>query len=105
MTFTQDGVFDCWLYGHKDVSPASGVEGSCYVLRGSPQEKIFSLSEETEDENEDVTEDTDSLGELKFWRAEGGEGVCRGEGWQRGRKWPKVRGRVDGPETCARCDC
>ena len=67
----------------------------------------MSLSEETEeDENEEEeAEDTKTLGELKFWRAEGGEGVCRGEGWQRGQTWPKVKGLVDAPETCARCDC
>ena len=35
--------FTCFLYGHKDVEPASGVKGHCYTYKGQLISKDFPL--------------------------------------------------------------
>lgn len=55
------GKFDCLLYGHKGVVPASGISklpAKCYVLKGSPLSKLL-------DEEDIVTTEGSTLDELE----------------------------------------
>ena len=90
-------VFDCWLYGHKAVLPASGVEGNCYVVKGSLLEKMMSEEsyvdeEEVDDTIDDDDDDDISDADVKYTKV--GFGMCRGDKWSR-RKWPKFKGFKD----------
>jgi len=93
-----DNTFDCALYGHKKVSPASGVPGNCYILSekegvvpGGLNTVVETLEEE-EDEEENVVD-----GDVDYYQL--GKGRCRGPGWTF-KKWPVIRGKL-GPQECA----
>merc|ERR1712106_852530 len=76
-----DGVEECAIYGHKKVTPASGVSGDCYVLGKS--DDVAQAEEEPEEEEVDdgVTHKFKHLG----------HGMCRGAKWT-DKKWPVLRG-------------
>ena len=95
----QEGkVFTCLLFNHKDVSPASALDGACYAssnaasASGEPEEK------ETEEGEEDVIIDLDGDNDVALL----GKGGCRGVGWQE-NGWPKVKGFVSLDECGSLC--
>merc|ERR1711915_151652 len=49
-----DNTYDCALYGHAKVSPASGVPGTCYVLSDKPGVLPNDFGLAAEEEKEDV---------------------------------------------------
>ena len=57
-----DKTFDCVLYGHKKVAPASGVPGTCYVLSDKPGKLPGGLSQEQEEEDDDNEEELEITG-------------------------------------------
>ena len=72
--------YNCFLFGHKDVSPASGLSGTCYKMTG----KI--APETAGDEDAYDTAGTDGLVKM-------GDGACRGSGWQgTNQHWPNEIG-------------
>jgi len=84
---------ECALYGHKQVAPASGVPGDCYLL---------GKGEQVKQEEEEEEEETDDGVTHKFVHL--GHGMCRGAKWT-DRRWPVVRGLKtlqDCANSCAR---
>ena len=66
--------YQCYLFGHRDVRPASGLKGECFK----------------------VTTASARGGPVLI-----GPGACRGPGWQDGNQWPMVMGKdVKGTEGC-----
>ena len=56
----QKDKFDCLLYGHKGVVPATGVSklpAKCYVLKGSPLSKLLDEEDIVATDGESVTLD------------------------------------------------
>jgi hypothetical protein len=91
-----DNTFDCALYGHVKVSPASGVPGTCYVLSDKPGVVPGDLgSSAAEEEEED--EELEITGPVHM--ALLGKGRCRGPGWTF-TKWPVLTGFLS-PRQCA----
>merc|ERR1712106_316041 len=96
-----DNTFDCVLYGHVKVSPASGVPGTCYALSDKPgvvPDNIEVAIQEEEEEEEEL----DVKGPVHM--ALLGKGRCRGPGWTF-KKWPVVKGLLSArqcAEACAR---
>ena len=82
--------FDCFLFGHKDIVPASSqsMAGACYAIGSSTVSAVHEDEEaaDVEDEDEDVI---DIEGDVDI--ALLGKGGCRGGGWQ-SKEWPKVKG-------------
>merc|ERR1712227_1032888 len=76
----QENINECALYGHKKVSPASGVPGECFQL-GEADEVII-------EENIDIPEIDDGV---KHKHKHLGYGMCRGAKWT-DRIWPLMRG-------------
>ena len=81
--------FNCLLFGHKDIVPASSQSmiGACYKLG-----KLEYVSEDDYEEEEDEDDDDsviDIEGDVDINLL--GKGGCRGGGWQ-SKDWPKVRG-------------
>ena len=93
-----DNSFDCALYGHAKVVPASGVPGNCYIL--SEKEGVVPGGLNTVVAPEDEEENDEEL-ELKgpVHMALLGKGRCRGPGWTF-KKWPILRGFL-APRQCA----
>ncbi len=75
---------ECLLYGHKDIVPASNLDGHCYVV-SFPTDK-----NDTNTKKKDELKPSDLIGNIKVKLL--GHGACRGQGWQGGR-WPLVMGR------------
>ena len=92
-----DKTFDCVLYGHKKVAPASGVPGTCYVLSDKPGKLPEGLSQEEEEEDDENEEELEITGPVHM--ALLGKGRCRGNGWTR-KRWPKIEGFL-APRQCA----
>jgi len=96
-----DNTYDCVLYGHVKVSPASGVPGTCYALSDKPgvvPDNIEVAIQEEEEEEEEL----DVKGPVHM--ALLGKGRCRGPGWTF-KKWPVVKGLLSArqcAEACAR---
>ena len=93
----QDNSFDCVLYGHSKVVPASGVPGNCYVLsekEGVVPGGLNTVVAPEEDENE---EENVVTGDVEFHQV--GKGRCRGKGWTF-KKWPFIKGNKT-PKDCA----
>merc|ERR1719334_143718 len=91
-----DNTFDCALYGHKKVSPASGVPGNCYVL--SETEGVLPGEEVEEEEEEEDEVDDGKTHDFTYI----GHGMCRGANWQ-DKKWPKVMGLKSLQECANSC--
>ena len=93
----EDKSFDCVLYGHSKVVPASGVPGNCYVLsekEGVVPGGLNTVVAPEEDENE---EENVVTGDVEFHQV--GKGRCRGKGWTF-KKWPFIKGNKT-PKDCA----
>merc|ERR1719193_2555180 len=98
----EDNTFDCALYGHKKVQPASGVPGNCYVLSDKPGVLPDDIGAAADAEEEDDDEELELTGPVHM--AALGTGRCRGEGWAF-KKWPVLRGFTSAKgcaEACAR---
>ncbi|TRY73635.1 hypothetical protein TCAL_03348 [Tigriopus californicus] len=81
---TPDKEQVCFLFGHKDVKPASGLKGQCYKMISVNHDKYKLSKKKSRGDN------------LPPRKAEGvisllGKGACRGSGWQEGR-WPILKG-------------
>ena len=50
--------FSCFLYGHQDVEPASGLKGICYTYQGNTHTEDLA-NEEVLDELEDQEDESD----------------------------------------------
>merc|ERR1719310_2406259 len=94
-----DNTYDCALYGHAKVSPASGVPGTCYVLSDKPGvlPDDFGLAAEEEEEEE---EELELKGPVHM--ALLGKGRCRGPGWTF-KKWPVLKGYKSAQECAEAC--
>merc|ERR1711892_1388782 len=92
-----DNTFDCALYGHKKVAPASAVHGNCYILSDKEGVVPGGLSTAVEAEDEEDEEENEVSGDVDFHQV--GKGRCRGSGWT-DKKWPVIRGHI-GPQDCA----
>jgi len=95
----KDNTYDCALYGHVKVAPASGVPGICYVLSDKPgalpdQLGANAIIDEEEEEDE---EEIELKGPVHM--ALLGKGRCRGKGWTH-KKWPVLKGFTS-PRQCA----
>ena len=53
--------FNCFLYGHKDVEPASAIKGHCYTYKGNPDTEELA-NEEHLDEIEDQEDEKANQG-------------------------------------------
>merc|ERR1711892_1592672 len=93
----EDNTFDCALYGHKKVAPASAVHGNCYILSDKEGVVPGGLSTVVEAEDEEEEEENEVSGDVDFHQV--GKGRCRGSGWTH-KKWPVIRGHL-GPQDCA----
>jgi len=93
----EDNTFDCALYGHKKVAPASAVHGNCYILSDKEGVVPGGLSTVVEAEDEEDEEENEVSGDVDFHQV--GKGRCRGSGWTH-KKWPVIRGHL-GPQDCA----
>ena len=83
-----DKTFDCTLYGHRKVEPASGVPGNCYVLsdkHGVVPGDVGAAAAEEETEVE-----LEVKGDVDFHML--GKGRCRGPGWT-SKKFPAIKGK------------
>lgn len=80
--------FNCLLFGHKKVVPASSqsLSGACYVLG---ENKLDDITGENEEELEEEELVIDIEGDVDISLL--GKGGCRGGGWQ-SKDWPKVKG-------------
>ena len=72
------------------------MEGSCYILKGSVLDQLMSEdpNDEKDDDESDDDEDKEESGIADVPFTKVGDGMCRGEGWQTGRRWPKHKGTV-----------
>ena len=89
---------NCFLYGHKDVQPASGLEGKCYKMT-----LVKTASGATHGLQLAPTEVR--VGDAAIARKLE-EGACRGYGWQAGM-WPVAAGvmtRKACAEVCIRTE-
>ena len=93
-----DNTFDCALYGHKKVAPASSVSGNCYIL--SEKEGIVPGGLSTVVESDEPEEENEVSGEVEFHSI--GAGRCRGPGWTF-KKWPVIKGPIDAKECAVAC--
>ena len=87
----QNNGFDCVLYGHKKIVPASGVPGNCYVT--ATEEGV--VPGHTPDEAEEQEEENVVSGEIEFHKL--GSGRCRGPSWSL-KKWPLIKGFINAKE-------
>ena len=55
----KNGKFDCLLYGHTGVRPASGVKGECYTLEDRLEDALGVEDDEDEEETEEEEEELD----------------------------------------------
>ena len=97
-----DKTFDCTLYGHKKVEPASGVPGNCYVLSDKPGIVPGDVGAASGEEEDDGDEEVEVKGPVHM--AHLGKGMCRGNGWTF-KKWPAVKGFLSAQgcaDACAR---
>ena len=92
-----DQTFDCALYGHPKVAPASGVPGTCYVLSDRPGAVPEHLGMGPVVEEEEDEEELELKGPVHM--ALLGKGRCRGNGWAH-KKWPVIKGFTS-PRQCA----
>jgi len=95
----ENGVFDCFLFGHKDVISVRGLGGHCKKLSDKPEAVSTSTVDADDDEDEEETE-------LKapVYMALLGKGRCRGQGWSF-KRWPTIKGSLTAQqcaEACAR---
>jgi len=91
-----DLTFDCTLYGHKKVAPASGVPGNCYVLSDKPGVVPGDVGAAAAAEEEKEVE-LEVKGDVDFHML--GKGRCRGPGWS-SKKFPAIKGNL-APKDCA----
>ena len=62
----QDGSVECALYGHKKVSPASGVPGNCYVLTEVEGVVPGGLNTQLNQQEEEEEEEVEVTGEVEY---------------------------------------
>ena len=94
----EDRTFECGLYGHKKIQPASGVPGNCYVLSEKPGVLPGEIGAAAiEEEEQEVEEEIPVTGDVDYHQL--GKGRCRGEGWA-SKKWPVIKGSLT-PKDCA----
>jgi len=93
----EDKTFECGLYGHKKVQPASGVPGNCYVLSDKPGAVPTALHSDVDVEEDDDEDEVEVTGDVDFHIL--GQGRCRGPGWTF-KKWPVLKGVLT-PKDCA----
>eukprot|EP00095_Tigriopus_kingsejongensis_P011320 maker-scaffold1444_size41037-snap-gene-0.7 protein:Tk11320 transcript:maker-scaffold1444_size41037-snap-gene-0.7-mRNA-1 annotation:"sarcalumenin isoform x2" len=78
----------CFLFGHRDVRPASGVKGHCYHMTSVNHEKFRTKGKKSKKKKRgDGAQPRNAKGVTNLL----GKGACRGSGWQ-DRGWPKLRG-------------
>merc|ERR1712106_831308 len=92
-----DNTFDCALYGHKKVEPASAVNGNCYILSEKEGVVPGGLSTVVDAEEDDEEEEEEITGPVHM--AMLGKGRCRGPEWT-SKKWPVLKGFLS-PRQCA----
>eukprot|EP00096_Caligus_rogercresseyi_P016521 TRINITY_DN920_c0_g1_i3.p1 TRINITY_DN920_c0_g1~~TRINITY_DN920_c0_g1_i3.p1 ORF type:complete len:1395 (-),score=386.10 TRINITY_DN920_c0_g1_i3:125-4309(-) len=76
----EEELFNCYLFGHKDVVPASAVPGNCIAF----PEAIPSENDDDDDQKE--------------YKALG-KGLCRGANWS-DTIWPKIGSLVSNEKEC-----
>jgi len=95
-----DNTFECALYGHVKVSPASGVPGTCYVLSDEPGVVPGDIGAESQEEEEEEEEELEIQGPVHM--ALLGKGRCRGPGWTF-KKWPVLKGFQSARQCAEAC--
>lgn len=93
----EDNSFDCTLYGHNKVQPASGVPGNCYVVSDKEGVVPGGLSTVVDADEQEGEEEIPVEGDVDFHPV--GKGRCRGPGWTF-KKWPVIKGNIQ-PQDCA----
>ena len=93
----EDNSFDCTLYGHQKIVPASGVPGNCYVLSEKEGVVPGGLNTVVEPEDDEDEEENVVKGDVDYHQV--GKGRCRGSGWTF-KKWPVIKGNIK-PKECA----
>jgi hypothetical protein len=96
----EDGSFECALYGHKNVQPAIGVPGNCYVLSDKPGKLPEGIGAAAVEEEEDDDEEIAVNGPVEFHVV--GQGRCRGPAWST-KSWPKVKGSLIAVDCATEC--
>ena len=97
LSLQDDNSFDCTLYGHQRVQPASGVPGNCYVVSDKEGVVPGGLNTVVDAEEEEIEEELTVEGDVEFHSV--GKGRCRGPGWTF-KKWPMIKGNIQ-PQNCA----
>ena len=91
----QENDFDCVLYGHNKIVPASGVPGNCYALSEKEGVVPGGLNTVVTPEVEEEEEENVVTGEVEFYKL--GSGRCRGPSWSV-KKWPVIKGFINAKE-------
>ena len=92
----QNNSFDCVLYGHTKVVPASGVPGNCYVLSEKEGVVPGGLNTVVTPDEEEEEEENVVTGDVDFHKF--GVGRCRGPSWS-SKKWPVIKGFLSNKEN------
>ena len=92
----EDNSFDCVLYGHAKVVPASGVPGNCYVLSEKEGVVPGGLNTVVTPDEEEEEEENVVTGDVEFHKL--GVGRCRGRSWT-SKKWPVIKGFINPKEN------
>ena len=98
----ENSSFDCVLYGHTKVVPASGVPGNCYVLSEKEGVVPGGLNTVVSPDEDEEEEENVVTGNVEFHKL--GFGRCRGPSWSL-KKWPFIKGFLNAKEDIKLDQC